>query len=184
MTWNEAKTRTEVIAPWITILGLLAGGLYTLVEYRDHQRERRLETTSEYVKRFMENPLSDHRATIAKQWSHNQSEIIALLSDKSVPQSEINRNYEDKILTMIVEGGLAVPIQETILFFEELAHCVTLDLCDGDAVSSMLSRQGREFFRQHYPYVCHLRKQWNDDSIAAELEAFFNPVSVGRACVP
>jgi len=66
--WEAAKTRTDAIVPWITVFGLIAGGVYSLVEYRNHERDRRIEATMAYVTRYMAPPLSDYRAVLVKRW--------------------------------------------------------------------------------------------------------------------
>lgn len=170
--------------PWITVLGLMAGGVYTLVEYRSHERDRRIEATMGYVTRFMAPPLSDHRATLLKQWQKHQAEILTVLHDSSLKPAELNREYNATVLAMITAEELSLPIQEMTLFFEQLANCVKLTLCEPDAVNSMLAVQAQEFMRQYYPYICYLRKEWSDPSIAQELERIFNPKSVGKNYCP
>jgi hypothetical protein len=178
--WTAAKLRTETIAPWITVVGLAIGGVYTLVEYRNHQRQQRVETTMGYVTRYMSPPLSDHRAVLLKQWQKHESDLLAVLRNASLSSGELLRQYNTKILTMVNDDSLASPIQELVLFFEQLANCVSLQLCERDAVNSMLAGQAQEFLHQYFPYVCYLRNEWNDPSVARQLEQVFNPGSLGK----
>jgi len=178
--WTAAKLRTETIAPWLTVLGLIAGGIYTLVEYQNHERQQRIETTMGYVTRYMSPPLSDHRVVLLRQWQRHESDLLAVLRNTSLSSDELLRHYSTKILAMVTDDGLAAPIQELVLFFEQLANCVSLELCQRDAVNSMLAGQAQEFLHQYFPYVCYLRNEWNDPSIAHQLEQVFNPESIGR----
>lgn len=182
--WDAVKTRTDAIVPWITVFGLLAGGVYTLVEYRSHERSRRIEATTSYVTRYMAPPLSDYRATLVKRWQTHEADLLALLKNANLAPAELNRQYSARILAMVTADELALPIQETILFFEQLANCVTLKLCEPDAVNSMLAVQAQEFLHQYYPYICHLRQEWNDPSIARQLEQVFNAASIGKNICP
>jgi len=180
INWTATKLRTETIVPWITVVGLFAGGVYSLIEYQDHERERRIETTMGYVSRYMAPPLSDHRATLLKKWQLHETELLTILKNTALPPEELSRQYSAKILSMVTSEELALPIQEMVLFFEQLANCVTLRLCEQDAVNSMLAAQAQEFLHQYFPYICYLREQWNDPSIASQLERVFNPGSVGK----
>jgi hypothetical protein len=178
--WEAAKTRTDAIVPWITVFGLIAGGVYSLVEYRNHERDRRIEATMAYVTRYMAPPLSDYRAVLVKRWQAHEADLLAVLKNSSLTPAELNRQYSAGVLAMVTADELALPIQETVLFFEQLANCVTLKLCESDAVNSMLAGQAQEFLHQYYPYVCHLRQEWNDPAIARQLEQVFNAQSMGK----
>ncbi len=129
-----------------------------------------------YVSRFMTSPVSDYRAALEKQWQENEDDILKVL------KSQINRDYYNKIISMVDNRDLSSSIQGMVLFFEQLGTCVNLNICDRDAVTLLLAKQGQLFFRQYYPYICRLRSKWGDPSIGHELEVFFNPISVGKAC--
>jgi hypothetical protein len=182
MDWTRAKARTEVLVPWITVAALIPAAGYSVCQYQAHKAEKRIENTMGYVARFMTSPLSDHRAALEKQWQGNQAEILKTLKRTDIPQDKINRDYYNKIVSMVASSKASGSVHEMILFYEQLANCVNANVCDRPTVTSMLTRQGQIFFRQHYPYICHLRSEWRDPSIGHQLETFFNPTSVGKAC--
>ena len=86
---------------------------------------------------------------------------------------------------MVASEKLSVPLQELVLYFDQLAACVKAELCDVGAVTSMMASQGRGFFRTYYPYICYLRKESNDQTVARDFELVFNSGSLGKQyCTP
>jgi hypothetical protein len=181
--WKAAKLKTEVIVPCVTAAGLLLGGSYTVFEYRQQQSEKRVATTMEYVSRFLSAPLSEHRAAASTAWQTYEPEILGVLMNaEKLDERERIEKYGATIIRMVNENSLAIPIQEELLYFEQLAQCVKLDLCDRDVARSMLYRPAKEFLNQYYPYVCALRKEWNDPTTAAGLEEFVRGETGKDAC--
>ena len=170
--WAAAKNRTEVIVPWLTIFGLVSAGVFTIVEYRSKQDDDRIALTMQYVSRFMDPPLSDHRVALSKAWNANEVNILGVLRDKTLDQKALGHAYRDTILKIVSADSLQLPIQEQLLYFEQLNECVRLGLCDDGVARTTLGLRAREFFRQFYPYICALRSDWNDPTIGAALEAF------------
>lgn len=178
INWKHAKERVDVIVPVVTIVGLFAGGLYTLFEYRAQQNEKRIATAMAYVSRFSTPPLSEYRASLSNAWAaRGDIEMVLTNKDHRLSVNEVNRTYSQLVVEMVNENALGPGIREELLFFEQVSQCVELELCDNMVTRSMLETHSREFFDKYYPYVCALRKRWNDPTTGAALQRF---LKVGR----
>jgi len=179
LTWAEAKVRIEVITPIITTVALVVGGIYGLVEYRDHQREQRLEKTFGYVERFSSPPISDMRLRLAAFWVEHDDAIVNALTTGSPNARAVA--FHRVIMENIAEEKLEAEVEALLAYYEQVAQCTKLALCDSDTIDAMLKGYAAEFFHQFYPYVCDVRTRWRDDSMGAELELFANPGSAPNA---
>src|SRR5262245_47492152 len=172
INWKTTKLVTEVVTPWLTFVGLLAGGLYTLYEYGERQKEARVATTMQYVSRYMTPPLSDHRAALFNAWEANEDTILPVLMNKQLTTEEIVKQFQTTMLNVVREASLGLSIQEELLYFEQLTQCIDIELCDRAVAQSTLHIVARDIFDQYYPYICSLRDRYGDPSIGAALERF------------
>src|SRR5262245_11768516 len=79
VNWRRARARVEVIVPCITTAALVVAGAYTLLEYRDHQRDARIEKSFSYVSRLSAPPIADYRLRLGTVWSAHDEEILGVL---------------------------------------------------------------------------------------------------------
>jgi hypothetical protein len=174
MDWNRAKIQTETLAPWITIVGLIIAGVYTLIEYRSAATQKHVEMTMAYIARYSTPPLYEHRVALSKVWGENYTKIIDLVQSKD---PDVDQRYNDYILSMIDREKISASVDEMLLYFGEVANCVHLGLCDAETVNSLLMNRGTEFVHQYVPYVCRLRSTWHDPTIGSDVVNFFNPAA-------
>ena len=185
INWTHAKARVDVIVPLVTMIGLFAAGFYTLFEYRAQQNEKRIATAMSYVARFSTPPLSEHRASLANAWATRRERIRAVLINKDgLSDAEVNRTYSEVVVEMVNDAALGPAIREELLFFEQVSQCVELELCDNMVTRSMLEGHSREFLDQYSPYMCALRKQWNDKTTGAALQRFVRAGAGKDICAP
>jgi hypothetical protein len=179
---SEWKTVSDIVASWVTIIGLACGGIYTLVEYQNHQKEARVERTFGFVARFGGPELSEFRSRLGSVWESENPSLVSILSNPTKSQEEVNLDYHRFVNQLIKQHQLQTVVLRTVDFLEEVATCVKLRLCEDSAAREFFGRHGQYFFRQYYPILCELRKNWKDESIGAKLERFYNPDSVGQSC--
>ncbi len=169
-----------MIVSWITVLGLIVGGIFTLIEYRHHVRSEKIERTMGYLTRFNSQDILRYRVILDRlQDSHYQAESKALLNPiKSKRKSE----YDKLILDMTQPSINRESINGLMDFYDEIAICADVKVCDSDTAHALFNKDASAFFTTFSPYICDLRNKWNDRTIGAELENFFNGTIDSNSC--
>ena len=184
MKFSEEKKRvSDMLATWVTIVSVLSGGVFALVQYFDAKAKERVERTMASFTQFSEPALRQQRILLQRSWDTMNPQIVRVLTAQGKRQDEINRDYDRLVRASIAGNG---DIQSAVIgvmeFLEGVAVCVQHELCDAPSARALFGRDGKTFFRQYYPYLCELRAKWRDPSIGLKLEEFFNPASVGKSC--
>jgi hypothetical protein len=118
-------------------------------------------------------PLSEHRAALSNTWNRNEQVILAVLKNgAALNAKDLDQAYRETILGLVRIDSLQLPIQEQLMYFEQVTECVRLQLCDSGVATAALQQRAREFFNQFYPYICALRADWQDPTIGEALERF------------
>lgn len=182
---EQHKRVSDVIATWLTILSVLAGGIFALVQYLQTQQNERISRTMTYQARFGDTRLLQDRLDLLRKLESINPEVVRVLTAKDMPQAEINRKYAHLILTTFSDDEDDESQQAMIGitdFLESVAVCAQQGLCEESAAKAMFENYGKSFFRSYYPYICQKRARWHDPTIGLKLEQFFNPKSVGKSC--
>ena len=184
MTLDTAKTWSEILTKWIGAIALILGGSFTLTEYYSHKGEVKTRATLEFLSRFNNNSNQEAWTRLREAQQETHGEVVQLLTRKDVSTEAIAREYSEYIMRIVSEYNLTRSLDGMTILFEEIANCVSLDICDQDSAVSFFQRKGSEFFRAWYPYFCSEREKWNDPSIGGTLEYFYNPPrhSSGSVC--
>jgi hypothetical protein len=184
--WASQKARTEVLVPWLTLLGVVFGGGLTLNEYRARQQEKRIEITFQFLERFTTAPISDAHSSIRAAWESEGDSLLDIFTRADLDQDQMIVAFSQGVRAMVGDKQLGAKIDEMLAFFEQLAVCVKHNLCDSPTAQELFQGPAREFFNQFYPHFCSVRRRWKDEEHAARLEAFVYPAQPSRqdACDP
>jgi hypothetical protein len=177
MTLTRFKDLSEAVLATLTAMGLLAGGAFALIEYLEYKERFRIETSLKFVSRFQEEHLLKSRHRLRRAWDDAYPHISAILRDKTVSQDAINRNYYLFVNSHIKQQQLQSDLEVIMEFLQEISYCVRVHLCEPDVITEFWGREGEDFFSIYYPYICELRRKWNDSSIGEEIEKLFLPTS-------
>lgn len=185
MGWRnltDFKQKTEVATAWLTLVGAIVAGSLAFSEYRSHQREVRTQRAVDYLASGDSEEIFNARYKLKNNENAKADKMRALLTDKSVEQYRINQRYYQFVLDELVrhneEAGQKPEFQRVLGFLERGAICAQERICDEKAVRTSLGYFGKDFIRTYIVYICYLRKLWNDRSIGARVEEFYNPSAV------
>jgi len=184
---NRARMKewTEILVPWVQVLALLAGGIFAVREYRDHTRELKIQRAMDYLLRSSSEDLLSARFSLSKREQKMTERFRSILLDSSLSRDAKNRAYFDFVVQELImhgkDDGLEVPFYNILAYFDEGVTCIQQGLCDEMTIKSGLSDFGQSFVRTYTPYLCYLRRAWNDPTIGRRVENFYNP-SAKQAC--
>jgi hypothetical protein len=186
MSRTSLKDWTEILTPWVQIVGLLAAGTFALVEYQARKQDARVERAITYLGRANSEELIEARNAMEKQQQMTTNRLREVLLNRKVSQDERNTTYFSFVVNDLVMHGskesLETPFRLTLGFLEDGIVCSRQGLCDEAVVRANLADFGRGFIRTYTPYLCYLRHVWNDPSIGKRAEEFYNPTARGHAC--
>jgi hypothetical protein len=155
MKFSEAAKRTsDVIISWLTVVGILLGGTWTLKEYSDTQRAARVSRTFEYVKRANEGDVLKANRDMNVMTREIRSLAQSLPTEtraKAISEMQIKRYAEDQAyrLTFSALEG----------FYSELAICTSRELCDKESADSFFRRNAFAFYMTQSSVFCLLRTE-------------------------
>lgn len=170
---ERIKTLSEIFGIWLTTVGLLVGGGFAVFQYLDVKRENRINATVEYVRAYRTDPIYSIRRRVGIS-EINASKLVTSALKKSTVENAA-QIYNDMIIKRVQEDDLSADLDQLINFYEEVAVCIVNKICDKESAASYFFKQGRDFYRTYYPYICMERDKWHDLSTGRLLQTFFNP---------
>ena len=178
MTILEQREKTANIAVSIaTIIAILCGGLFGLVEYLDYKKSVKVENSLNLVNRFQSGEkIKDRRATDSA-WQNNNKKFMTLRKKGNAQEM-----YEKFVINLIEKEKIKYNISSLMDFYEETVVCIQAGLCDQSTINDYFSKSGKTFFKKYYPYVCDQRNMWNDSSIWEKVQKYYNPKPKGKIC--
>ena len=184
MSLDRAKKLTETAVPWIGVIAILVGGIWTFTEYGRHVNSTKVQRSLDQIARFNAE-LTDVRLKIDLAWQENVSTLLKISQQAELDQAqsdEIAKQYAAFVVNMIREEQLLSDIARVLFFIDEIVICVNASLCDESVIRSHLNDFSLTFFNRHYPVICELRDIWNDPTIATRLQDFFTNTSDCDIC--
>lgn len=180
------KEWTEVITAWLQVLGLFAAGIFALIEYQGAKEAVKVQRAIDYLSKADSELLINARLKLSANEQRNVSRYDEILLNGQLSQDEINTAYYQFVVDELVghsEGpGLKTEFSLLLGYLDEGVICADQGLCSQDTITASLSDFGKSFVRTYTPYICYLRKAWNDPSIGRRVERFYNPTAAGGAC--
>lgn len=177
MSLDQAEKLGNVIVSIVTVLAILCGGIFGLIEYCEYKKSNRIKNSLNLVERYNKGEILRSRITSGAVWQDLNEELVSLSQRDNSPEA-----YEGFVLAVISEKKLTKEVSSIMGFYEETAICMSAGLCEEDTINSYFSKSGRSFFNKYYPYVCSQRIKWNDPSIWENVQIRYNPESIGKIC--
>lgn len=178
MTLEQWEKLSITIVSFVTVLAIIGGGLFALIEYYDHKADGRKKISLALVSDYHSKEYREYRENIDEAWEVGHPVLISALTKEKCK----SRAYNKYVVALVSEEKLSNDVGYIMDFFERVATCVNSDLCDKQIIDKFFKKSGRTFFRKYYPYVCNLRNKWQDNSIWSNTEVYFNPGGVNKIC--
>lgn len=170
---TESKGLADILKTWLGILAILFAGAYSLLEYIEHKQTVKIERSLEYVGNFRSGSTAEARLSLNQLLTDQHQTLSNILSNKQSSQKQLNHAYSKFILQLTMTPLIQRQLEVVFSFFEEVAICVEKELCDKEVIESFFTNEARALFNSYYPYVCSLRRQWNNKTVYLKLENFY-----------
>jgi hypothetical protein len=153
----------EVAGTWIAALAVVIGGIFGVFQYLEHKSAVRVDRSMAFVERYhSDGLLMQARLKITDSMSENVARINLILTNPEIPASDLAQHYHQEITKLIGQDQLTGSLEQIFTFYEQIILCRELNLCDGAVSEQFFDTDGRAFVRTFYPYICHVREQWNN----------------------
>ena len=150
----------------LTKLGLIAGGVFALVQYLDARHDARVERPTSYIMRF-----EDGQAAVARRAINGTLRGYLSQFDGLEGETIDAQTRADMVMSVVeAEAGLADNIDMVVDFYEGLATCVREGLCASDVAHRYFAADAREFWNNFEPYVA--TRRINNADFAVGLATF------------
>lgn len=177
MEFEKINKAAELIVSVITIISIIVGGIFAMVQYLEHKKELKIKHTLEFVTKFNSDKFMDLREKINNVWNDANPVMVKILTKDKTPEA-----YEGFVVALVKKYKIHSEIDNIMTLFEEIAICSIENICDKQTVNKYFYDDGKIFFRKFYPYVCDLRKKWNDKKIWYKAQEFYSDNTLGTLC--
>ena len=175
MSDREYKLQlSETIGNWFMAIMVIIGGLFGLYEYTEYKATLRVDRALEFVNSYQSN---DHvvnaRTKISATVEKRLPEISQVLSNPSLDADELAQAYHDAIMTIVEEDGLSAPLEQLFTYYEQVLLCREMELCDETVLENFFDNDAGSYSRTFYPYICALRKDWNNPDVYMRVAEYY-----------
>ncbi len=178
MDYEKHIAISKVYLSYLSIIAIIVGAGFTLFEYNGYKADKKINYSLNIVADYTNPEIMKHRTKLDEAWEIGYPILIKNIKN----YKDTSNAYNKFILALVKEENLSRPIDYVMDFYERISLCVSAGLCKKDVIDKFFLRNGQIFFRKYYPYVCDLRKKWNDDTIWLNVELYFNSKSAGEIC--
>ena len=172
-TINNFKAWSDVIATWVTIIGVFIGGVFALIQHYDKASSERVKTTLDYVQRFNKDPLQKARIRLEEFWNEQAESVFGKTANSEKELAEF-------IVTTIRNNKLGKDMALLIEFFENLHACICGKLCDEDTAKRFFGKYSFDFYGLFFPYLEEQRQRLKDESFAIGVESLAKSYKTGK----
>ena len=160
---ERLKLWSDIIATWVTIIGVFSGGIFAVLQYVDRASGERVRETLQYVEKYNEGSLLQARIRLENFWNPRTEEVFA-------KQRQGERALYAYLDAAIRRNRLEGDASLLNSFFDNLRTCTCANLCDLATVERFFGKDAFDLNGLLFPYAAEQRKRLNDASIGASLE--------------
>lgn len=175
----KAKELTDILVPWIQIVGLLVAGIYAIIEYRLHVQEVRVQRAVDHVTRLNSEELRGFNLALSTQHQVKYAVFTAKYAHRQPSSTEYYNFVMNDVLRHGQKDSLEPNVNAIMGYLDDGVVCAKSRLCDRDAVINN-SGFGKEFISTYLPYLCYWRELYGDDTYFFRIMNFYSPAKGGR----
>lgn len=175
MDKREEKLQiAEVAGTWFTVIAVLFGGLFGIIEYIEYKETQRVDRALEFVSRYQSNDnFIDAHTNISLALDENLPKISTILKNPELSEVDLSVAYSSEILTMIENETLGPALEQLFNFYEQALMCKEMELCEAIVLENFLDNDAGSYTRTFYPYICSLREGWNNPKVFERVTNFY-----------
>ena len=161
------KTNSEIILSWITVISIILGGFWAVLEYKERQKSRISDKAAQvlvFVERYNRDPI--------QKYKNNKVKALAEAYQKSYDKNS-KRNPDDCISFQrkaVEKFNLRFEIDNVTFFYDELFVCVNSGLCDAKIAHSFFGKHAYDFIWGLQCYIPFVKKARERRKVAGYAE--------------
>lgn len=165
---GRVKTFSEIVATWVGLIGLLAGGLFGVVQYLDKEKADRVKVTLDFLDRQSKDPVYTSKRRLLIAWRSHEPALMDVVRKPNVTLIDL----QAVVVNVVEQEQLFEHIVATVDFYESLGVCVEKNLCDAETARALFQEDARVFFNLHRPFFDKLRTDRGDAGYGQYLQKF------------
>lgn len=159
---DRIKTLSDIIATWVTILGVFAGGIFGLIQYVEKSKGERVKATLDYVDRYNKSPLLEAQTQLNEFWNARAADVFA---QQKAGEAQLSAYVDGAIREHRLESN----VELLVSFFENLRACTCAELCDQATVNRFFDKHAYDWHGLLYPYLAKQRERLCDPTFGESL---------------
>jgi len=164
----------EVIGTWTAAITVIIGAVFGLYEYIEHKENLKVDRAFEFVTSYQSNEyLIKARLEISEVVEDSLPAIYEILKNPKLTPDELDKAYHSEIMKIIKQSKLSSSIQQVFTFYEQVLLCRDMALCDETVLKNFFDNDAGTHTRTFFPYICNLRKEWNNPKVYARVISFY-----------
>ena len=170
----------EVVGTWTAAITVIIGAVFGLYEYIEHKENLKVDRAFEFVTSYQSNEyLVKARLDISMVQEESLPAIYEILKNPKLTSDELAEAYHSEIMKMIKQSKLSSSIEQVFTFYEQVLLCRDMALCDETVLKNFFDNDAGSYTRSFYPYICTLRKEWNNPMVYERVISFYIGSSEG-----
>lgn len=170
MTLDQAEKLGNILVSILTALAIVVGGGFSYHEYLEHKKDVRIKASLVLVHRYNSAATMKHTQVLNKEWQNANVEFNRALTSPDAADS-----YNKFVLSLVDEKKLETSLSTMFGFYDNMVICVESKICEREVIDRYFREYGKDFFNKYYPYVCHQRIIWSDDTVWLAVQNYFKP---------
>lgn len=184
--WRQHYPLVRETLDALGIAGLLAGGIFAAIQYKDAKGAQRIARTFEYIERYESGDVAEARRAInrvLRQYltQFEELEAAGLPCDprdnlvRSIIKADVELQMTGREANKLPASGVDAPetiedkIDRVVEFFDGLKICVHEEICNRRVAENYFSPdEARIFWNNFYPYISDRRKNYANYGKALE----------------
>lgn len=166
------KMTSAIILSWVTVISLILGGLWAILEYRERQESRITDKAAQvlvFVERYNQDPIQRYKnnkvKALAEAYRDLKKKTLKVYPDDCI---KFQRDVVDKF-------DLRFEIDNVTFFYDELHICVESGICDKQIAHNFFGKHAFDFMwglQCYIPFVQKARKKRGVAGYAEGLQYF------------
>ena len=174
---SEPAGRMQIwgfIGTWVEVVAVVLASIFAVYQFLEHKSAVRVERSMAFVERYQDSGLiQEARIKITDSMSKQLPKINQVLTNQKLSAVELNSIYSTEIMLIVEQESLGSWLEYLFVFYEQILLCRELNLCDDSVAELFLDDDARHYVRTFYPYICHVRSEWNNPEAYAKVLGFY-----------
>ena len=161
------KINSEIILSWITVISVILGGFWAILEYSERQKSRISDKAAQvlvFVERYNRDPIQKYKNNKVNALAEAYRDLYEKES-KRVPDDCIS--FQRKV---VKKFNLRFEIDNVSFFYDELFVCVDTGLCDEKIAQSFFGKHAYDFMWGLQCYIPFVKKERERRKVAGYAE--------------